>query len=659
MMYLNGQFDINPRMSFGDKSLSHRLLILGSIAGGECEIRNLSLCRDVLSTVSCLRRLGATIDIHGSTATVQPIAIPVDNVVLDCGNSGTTARLLAGLVAGLGVSARFVGDEQLSRRPMDGLINALRAMGAKIDTSSGCMFRVLPSRLNGASVVAQGTSAQVKSAVLIAGLFAEGTATYTEKILTRNHTELLMQALGADISFDGHGVATVRRGGIQPFSVMVPNDTSSAAYLVALAAASGRELCLHNVLLNPRRTGLLRLLQGSGVKVTAQTTECVLGEQVGTVTVRPSRLYPIMANRQDVTDAIDEIPLLACLACCAKGQSIFEGVAQLAHKESNRLQAITLLAKSLGQQAKLDGDVLTITSDGVLPKASSFCSQGDHRIAMCGVIFALLCGGGAVDDVGSIDVSFPQFFDAIGVRNKRFALIGSGIGYSLSPRLHTYLASRADVSCSYELCDLPADVSDEELLSAICRFDGVNVTVPFKKRVAKLLGSSLPSVNTVCSNNACSTDGYGLLRSLDSCGFSYKNAPLWVIGAGGAAEAALQALLPFGAKIQLFNRTAEHADELAKKYGLCTVRQPLGILSFVPQCDFLQTLQIPSSVQFVFSASYNDNNSLLERARSLGKKTSDGLQMLYHQGAKSFALWTKTALQDDYNGFQSIVNGTN
>lgn len=657
MIYLNGQFNINPNESFGDKSLSHRLLILGSIASGKCIIRNLSLCRDVLSTVDCLRKLGASIEIEGTQATVCPIKNPCVNVVLDCGNSGTTARLVAGLVAGLGVSATFVGDKQLSRRPMDGLVAALRALGAKIDYSDGCLFRIFPSHLVGAHVTAKNVSAQIKSAVLIAGLFADGETVYEENVATRNHTELLLKNLGASISAVD-GVIAVKPSKVSAFSVTVPNDISSAAYIVALAVTSKQSVRLGNLLLNPRRMGFVHLLQKSGAAIDVSVCGNMLGEPIGTVSVEPSMLLPINADEQSVTDAIDEIPLLACLACCANGTSHFSGVSQLAYKESNRIQAIIGLVKTMGQKVESDGESLTVISNGVLPKNPRFAAYSDHRIEMCGVVMSLLCGGGFVDGIADINISFPQFFSAVGVSFSRFALVGSGIEYSLSPMLHTHFASKVGVSCNYELCDLPCDVTDVELLSAISCFDGVNVTIPFKTRVARLLKSNLPSVNVVDGNTAYSTDGYGLLKALDSCGFAYKNAPLWVIGAGGAAEAALQALLPFGAKIQLFNRTAEHANVLLQKYNLCTVDNPVGILSFVPQCDFLQTVQIPPSVKFVFSASYNGKNALLETACLLGLQTSDGLEMLYHQGAKSFAIWTKTPVQDDFNGFLSIINGT-
>ena len=203
MINFTSQFAIKTYVSCGDKSLSHRALILAAIADGECLVKNLSPCSDVMSTVRCLRKLGAKITLSGNTAHIVPIATPTAKTVLDCNNSGTTARLLAGLCAGLGVDAKFVGDQSLSRRPMARVLQPLSQMGARFATGKGMLFEMLPSRLSGCHVTSDVPSAQVKSAVLLAGLFADGETVFTENVPTRNHTENLLLHIGASLQVHG------------------------------------------------------------------------------------------------------------------------------------------------------------------------------------------------------------------------------------------------------------------------------------------------------------------------------------------------------------------------------------------------------------------------------------------------------------------------
>ena len=660
MIYLTDKFNIDCNLPFGDKSISHRALIMASIADKESVIYNVSLCKDVLSTAKCLQTLGAKIDFYGTTARVCPINEPSTDVILDCGNSGTTARLLAGVVAGLGITATFVGDAQLSRRPMDRVLQPLAKLGAKFDKPSGSLFRLLPSKLSGTNLTCDVASAQVKSAVLLAGLFADGETCFSEEILTRDHTERLLRLCGADIFCDD-GNVSVSRSRPDAFCIRIPNDVSSVAYLFALALLKGKKAVAKNVSTNQRRIGFFRLLQKAGVRLSIAAVKPSCGESVGRVTLYPSdNLTGFCSSVQETADAIDEIPLLCCIACAIGGKFVFDGVSDLANKESNRLASIDGLVSSLGQSCKLCSGKLIIESDGVLPKQPRFKSFGDHRIAMCAAVMSIVCGGGFVDDVSSVDISFPQFWQCLGVNPMRFGLVGSNVSYTLSPLLITHLASKRNICCNYDVAEMSPDVSDEELLSKVFSLDGLNVTIPFKERMAKLLCSDLPSVNTIGKGvKTTSTDGYGLLKTLSANDFPYKNSPLWIIGAGGAAQACVDALYACGARMQIFNRTQSRADELSAKYRLGKVDNPVGILVFTPPCDYLDRFDIPSSVKYVFSASYSQDNVLVQKAKSLGISTADGLQMLYHQGAKSFSLWTDTAVQDDFSDFEQLVSEQN
>ncbi|MCH5152023.1 MAG: hypothetical protein J1F65_05150 [Clostridiales bacterium] len=656
MLNLNGQYQLHTNVSYGDKSLSHRALILAALSSGKCIIRNLSLCSDVMYTANCLMTLGAKITISGTTATVIPIKKkPSKEVILNCGNSGTTARLLAGVVAGLDVKARFVGDKSLMKRPMDRVIAPLEAMGAEFKTEPDCLFVSCGGALKGTTIEPKVDSAQVKSAVLLAGLFADGETHYVEKNPTRNHTELMLDNFGASIFGNALNVG-VKKSSLIPFELDLPNDPSSAAYLVALALLKGEELTLPNVLLSDRRLGFYRILQRSGANISFANIHTVCGERVGDIVVKPSVLKPIVATELDVSDGIDEVPLLATVALTVKGKHLFKGVTELQNKECDRVEAIKHIVSVCNQKCSFNGKSLRIVSDGKLEGGKSFVSFDDHRIAMCEVVLSLYLGGGNVDKT-PFEVSFPQFLPMLGVKPLRLGLIGQHVYDSKSPLLMAHLAKNAGVCCSYDTVELPANISDEELLNAVNSFDGLNITTPFKIRVADLLKTKLTSLNTVGKNIAPqSTDGYGVLQALHHHDVDPRYSSLWIIGAGGSAEACVHELVQYGCKMQVFNRTEEKAKALSLRYGLQKkVAKPIGVLSFVPECEFEQSLTLPESCEYLLVADYKGRSNLAEQADSLGIPVIGGLEMLYYQGAKSFSLWTNTPAQDDYDGFAAVL----
>ena len=652
MLSLNGQFQLNTTIPYGDKSVSHRALILAAIADGVSVIHNVSCSDDVQSTARCLETLGAKVELQGATATVTPIStLPMGVVTLDCGNSGTTARLLAGLVAGLGVTARFVGDSSLSKRPMGRVIEPLTVLGARFEKQDCCLFVCHGGKLTGATICAAVNSAQVKSAVLLAGLFAEGATTYIEKIPTRNHTERMLQYLGCKIETHDTAV-TVRKSKIKAFELTVPNDPSSAAYFVALALAKKVEITLPNVLIDQARMGFYRVLQKSGANIIFENIRDCCGEKVGDIVVKKSKLKPFVATEKDVCDGIDDIPILCTLALTVKGSHAIFGVDELRHKESDRIAAIQHIVLMSGQTFGVNDDGVYIATNGKLIKNGYFHSFDDHRIAMCEVILSLIAGGGSVDKT-PFSVSLPQFEQILGIEPLRLGLIGQSVADSKSPALMAHLAMNAGVTCRYDTVNLPQDVSDSQLLNVINAFDGLNVTMPHKSRVASMLKARVSSVNTVGRQiEPTSTDGYGIVQSLVSHGVDFEGKNMLVVGAGGAAEACIAELLKFGCKVSIVNRTEEHRLRLQTKYSLPeSVEEPIGILSFIPQCDYERLLELPDSVKFVLIADYKGASHLKEQAIVRGLTVIDGLEMLYHQGAKSFSLWTHTPIQNDYKGF--------
>ncbi|MCM1043736.1 MAG: 3-phosphoshikimate 1-carboxyvinyltransferase [Corallococcus sp.] len=643
MRYVSGKFFIDGNASYGDKSITHRALIIASIADGKSVIRNASLCDDVLHTVDCLRALGAGIDFDGTTVIVEPIQTPIDGATLDCGNSATCARLLAGLVAGLGVSAKFVGDASLQKRPFRRVTDLLEQMGTTAEYCDGCLFVLRGNKLHGCDFAMTVPSAQVKSALLIAGLFASGTTSVTEITQTRNHTEIMLNYVGCPIVTENNK-ATVCCGRPRAFVFEVPNDISTAVYFVAVAMHSGSVL-LKNVGINPTRTGAVDVWKRSGANIEFTDIREICGEKVCDIAVKKSTLVPLRLSANEVAKCIDEVPLLAMTALTACGTSVFDGVGELRVKECDRLQAIASAVRSVGKYAEICGDKLTVASDGILPREVYVKTHGDHRIAMCGAYLSVLTDGATLDDGNCVEISCPHFWDILGVKTTKLALIGSNISGSLSPHLMTEFAHIDKFDLDYCLCPLADDASDGELLQAARRYDGVNVTMPFKTRMARLLGSE-GSINVVGKNFAVSTDGIAVIETLKHHGIDVDGKRLLIVGSGGAAESAVRALAGSGARLAIINRTEQRAVQLAQKYGTENLEDYDGVLSFIPACEYENTVDIRSA-RFVFSAVYKTRSNLIEHAEKAGIQAIDGLEMLIYQGAKAFELWTGKAINFD------------
>ncbi len=405
----------------GDKSIAHRAVMFNAAGEGEAHVTGLPSGRDVASTMAAMARLGASVErtgpaavrVRGRSMRFDPAPGPID-----CENSGTTMRLLTGLLAGqAGLEATLVGDASLSRRPMKRVAAPLMGLGARIETTEGHAPLVIRGQRLSAGVVDLAVaSAQVKSAVLLAGLQADGLTEVREPIPTRDHTEKLLLAMGVPVRTAG--VLAAVRGPAVPacVDVAVPGDPSSAAFLlVAAALVAGSDVTVEGLCLNPTRLGFLDVLRRMEADIECRVEGETGGEPVGSIRCRASGLKSFQIEAAEVPATIDELPLLAVAAAFADGESTLSGAGELRVKESDRISATVALLRGFGVEVVEKDDGMVIR--GGRPRGgASVATHADHRIAMAAAVAALAAtpGGVRMDDSAAVDVSFPEFFDVLG-----------------------------------------------------------------------------------------------------------------------------------------------------------------------------------------------------------------------------------------------------
>lgn len=401
----------------GDKSISHRAVMFGAIAEGPTRIENFLPGDDCHHTIECFRRLGVEIEREGpTTLTVfgkgwQGLREP--DQCLDVGNSGTTIRLMLGILAGSPFFSAIYGDASIARRPMDRVVIPLRRMGARIDGRADGRFTPLAVRggdLKGIDYDSPVASAQVKSCILLAGLRAEGWTRVREPHPSRDHTERMLASFGAEISVE-EGTVTVKGGqNLSSCPVRVPGDISSAAFLLAAALViPGSRVTVRDVGLNPTRTGILDVFRAMGAEVNVTLTDQWCGEPVGDVTVSGGSLRGVEVGGKLIPRLIDEIPVLAVVATQAEGRTVIRDAAELKVKESNRIATVASELRKLGANVEETPDGLVI--EGPTPLQGALIdSHGDHRIGMAMAIAGLASEGGViVKGAEAISVSFPNF----------------------------------------------------------------------------------------------------------------------------------------------------------------------------------------------------------------------------------------------------------
>jgi 3-phosphoshikimate 1-carboxyvinyltransferase len=403
----------------GDKSISHRAVLLGAIADGETRVDGFGRSEDTEATIAAARTLGAEV----AEESVDELVVSgvglrgLRGGAVDCANAGTLMRLLAGIAAGQPAPTTLTGDESLSQRPMERIAEPLRRMGARIETTNGhAPLHVEPAeRLEGIAYELPVASAQVKSAVLLTGLFAGGETTVVEPTPTRDHTELMLEAAGARIRRRAGSVTVQPAERLTLGEVLVPGDFSSAAPLLAAAAlVPGSDLTVHDVGLNPRRTGLLDVLERMGARVAVFNRRRAGREPVGDVQVQYSELAAVEVTPHEVPSLVDELPLVALLASHARGESVVRGARELRVKESDRIEAVADGLRALGGHIRPRDDGWRITGVPARLRGGRLDARGDHRIAMLGAVAGLASREGVeVGGAETVAVSFPGFFELI------------------------------------------------------------------------------------------------------------------------------------------------------------------------------------------------------------------------------------------------------
>ncbi len=402
----------------GDKSISHRSVMFGALADGTTKVTNFLRGADCLSTIACFRKLGIEIEetpdeilIHGKG--IHGLTAP--DSMLDVGNSGTTTRLISGILAGQPFTTELNGDESIQGRPMKRIIDPLTQMGADIESirGNGCApLRIRQSQLHGIHYQSKVASAQVKSCILLAGLYADGTTSVTEPYLSRNHTEIMLKHFGAQITSEGT-TATITPGSeLHGQEIEVPGDISSAAYFIAAGLiVPGSEILIKNVGINPTRDGLLRVCKDMGADITLLNQNFGNGEPTADLLVRASALHGTTVGGAVIPTLIDELPVVAALACFAEGTTVIRDAQELKVKESNRIDVMVKNLTAMGAHVTATDDGMII--EGGYPLHGAIIdSKLDHRIAMTFAITALASDGETeITGADCVKISYPGFYE--------------------------------------------------------------------------------------------------------------------------------------------------------------------------------------------------------------------------------------------------------
>ena len=401
----------------GDKSISHRSIMFGSLAKGTTEITNFLQGADCLSTIACFEKMGIGIENNGDSVIVHGnglFGLKKPDTILDCGNSGTTTRLISGILAAQDFDVTLTGDDSIKKRPMKRIMDPLSHMGADIRSleGNGCApLAITGKKLYGIHYTSKVASAQVKSAILLAGLYAEGETKVTEPYVSRNHSEIMLKYFGADVSTEGTTASIRPAKELYGNRIVVPGDISSAAFFIAAGLlVPGSEILLKHVGINPTRDGILSVCRDMGADITLLNKNTDSGEPTADILVKSSTLHGTEIGGSIIPTLIDELPVIAAMACFAEGETIIRDAGELKVKESNRIEVMVRNLSAMGADVTETEDGMIIRGGRTLHGAV-IDSKLDHRIAMTFAV-AGLCAEGETEIKGAecVNISYPGFY---------------------------------------------------------------------------------------------------------------------------------------------------------------------------------------------------------------------------------------------------------
>ena len=404
----------------GDKSISHRAVMFGSLAKGTTHITNFLSGADCLATIGCFRAMGVEIEQQGTEVTVHGNGLhglKKPEQQLDVGNSGTTTRLISGILCGQDFEVTLSGDDSLNKRPMGRIMKPLSMMGADIESvnGNGCApLKIIGKPLKAVHYDSPVASAQVKSAVLLAGLYADGKTSVTEPALSRNHTELMLKSFGVQVLSEGTTASVLPPKEMTAADIEVPGDISSAAFFIAAGLVTPDScITLKRVGINPTRNGIIKVCEAMGADLTMSNVKNDNGEPTADITVKTSRLKGTKIGGELIPALIDEIPVIALMAAFAEGETVIKDAAELKVKESNRIDLTVDNLVKMGADGEATDDGMIIRGGNPLKAASIYCKY-DHRIAMTFSIAGINAEGTTViEDAECVDVSYPDFYEQL------------------------------------------------------------------------------------------------------------------------------------------------------------------------------------------------------------------------------------------------------
>ena len=548
----------------GDKSLTLRAIILGAVAKGKTVINNPLIAKDSLSAIECVKQLGAKVEIKQNQIIINGADKLQNNILLDCGNSATLARLLIGLLSGANISATIIGDSSLTKRPMQRVCEPLVLRGAKIEHTNGCLpVKIFPAKLDDFNYKMAGKSAQVKGAILLSGILSGATTLLEEQFSTRDHTEKILPLFGINVSVK-EGKISVEKGKLSGCEIDIPNDPSACAYFTAIGLLLG-EVTVKGVLIGACRDGFYTKLKSAGAIIEYNNVVNTPLGAVADITAKKSEIEYFEVLESQTPSMIDELPLICAVACLNNGCTIF-GAEELKLKESDRFSAIIDLIEKSGGKCKAKGGNLTVLPITGKKMAFDYQSQ-DHRLIMTAFVLQTALLGGRIMGEEWVDISFPKFFECFNYLP--LGLIGENVSKSLSGKIHKFILSSFGSENFYYEC---RSLNQKEFDKFIQKpsYKAFNATIPYKEQLflqaknGSKKAQQSKSCNFVFGSQGYSTDGDGFILSLKYHGLLNAGKRVLLYGIGGAGKSVAFALKDSGYTVFIKNRTQQKAVEFCK-----------------------------------------------------------------------------------------------